>query len=238
MKGFKEDCIENSNLKIQCEEALKVNCDSCISQSLFNLLENSKCTEKTILDQKIYKKLRDASDELHNNIINDCKKRLKAIKHTTSEALVVLGSIRKSIDSLFISGHLVFEDIKKLKDYSKQASNHYFTVCGIFNSKIDKIIRKYKPLPEKTKNISKFLNIVDKDTCKIDSDWEIEANDKKYSLPIWICKQINKGVKLGNTQINIFKGTRIVSIADVKKMNYYGILKNSRMAAQKLMKKI
>ena len=193
MNESKEKFSKDANLKIKGQETLK-NCDLSISQGLLNLIEDSQKNEKTIIDQKIYRKLRDASDELFKNVINECSKRLKAIKKSTCEALVVLSLMKKSIDSLYRKGLLVFEDINKLKDYSKQASTHYFTVCQIFNAKIDKIIMKYKPLPEMKSNISQFLNIVEGNACKFVSSWEIEGKKQNHLLPIWVSEQINKGI--------------------------------------------
>jgi hypothetical protein len=140
--------------------------------------------------------------------------------------------MKKSINSLFLNGNFYLKNLLDLKRTSNEASQYYYNQCNDFNKIIDHLI-KFSSNSVKQGQLLPSYDIKD-NPAKI--RWVVLNKKGVKALPEWITAQIEAGIIAGNTEINIFKRQKLVSIADLGSMKYFGFLNGFRLPAQELKK--
>lgn len=193
---------------------------------------SKKPVNNQVLVSQLYISIQSAVNDLLVSIVAECARRISSIKKSTLQASEQITKLKHTLNEMLKNKDFSEASIKKLKDMSTEASFYYKPQCEEFNFFIDKVAGEVK----KSENLGNLVVQYPKESPGI-SRWGIVRNDGSIKeLPDWVNKQIEAGVGYGASEINIFKKSEIVSIADVKKMTYYGLLKGSRLPGQDLKK--
>jgi hypothetical protein len=188
------------------------------------------------ISSTLFKNLYEASEILLNKITTECSKRIKAIQKSTSEALSFIIQLKKSIKSLYLSSQFSIKTLLDLKNFSEKASLYYRPLCEDFNIVVDKSTKEVETffgLPDNGANDKKAEFI---EAIKNHFHWAIVNNQGVCVLPAWIINQIEVGRVTGKFEIRILKRDKLVSIADIKNMKYYGVVKGNILPGQDLKK--
>jgi len=191
-----------------------------------------KPVKNQVMISQLYMSIQSAANDLLTNITVECYKRISSIKKSTLQASEQITKLKNTLNEMLKNQNFSEASIKKLKDLSTEASFYYKPQCEEFNFFIDKVAGEVK----KSESLTNVAIHYRKESPGI-SRWAIVRNDgSTKELPDWVNKQIETGVGYGASEINIFKKSEGVSIADKKKMTYYGLLKGSRLPGQELRK--
>lgn len=181
------------------------------------------------LMSQLYLNIDKAVNSLLSDITSECARRISSIKKSTLQASIQISKLKVSLNEMLRNKSFSENCIRKLKDFSTEASFFYKPQCENFNLFIDKVAEETR--------IAQNLNQIRNQPVESHGNglWGIVKGDGGINfLPEWINKQIDVGVGYGATEINIYKKSEIVSIADVKKMMYFGLLNGKKLQGQEL----